>query len=230
MAVAIPAVSLALLGGLVTVLSPCILPVLPVIVGRSLQSHRLGPLALVAGLICGFASLGSLLGITASWFTGLVSALRMLAIVLLLCLGGLAMFPSWSYRLFGRLSPSRWLKQGSRTGWAGEFWVGTQLGLLWSPCAGPVLASILLVAALRQDVVAAFVLLLFYGLGAALPLLVIAYGGRYASRRLLSLRAHAALVQRLGGVLVAATAIAILLGWDIQLQLWLAPLFPPLAL
>lgn len=61
---------LAVLGGVLTVLSPCILPILPVLVGRSLQSHPYGPVALVAGLVGGFAVAGSLLGVTASWFTG----------------------------------------------------------------------------------------------------------------------------------------------------------------
>ncbi|MGB7084185.1 MAG: hypothetical protein WBD47_01425, partial [Phormidesmis sp.] len=65
---------LALAGGLLTVLSPCILPVLPIIVGRSLQSHRYGPVALVVGLVSGFALAGSLLGVTASRFAHPVSS------------------------------------------------------------------------------------------------------------------------------------------------------------
>jgi len=63
-------------------------------------------------------------------------------------------------------------------------------------------------------------------MGAALPMLAFAYGGRYLSRRLLSLRPHTEQLHRVGGAIVAGTAIAILLGWDIQIQLWLAPLFP----
>ena len=69
------------------------------LVGRSLQSHRYRPIARVAGLIGGFAVAGSLLGITASWFTGLAGALRTGAIALLLIMGLLAIFPKWSYRL-----------------------------------------------------------------------------------------------------------------------------------
>lgn len=70
MTVSIPSAGLAVLGGLLTVLSPCILPVLPFIVGRSLQSHRYGPLALVVGLITGFAAIGSLLGVTTTAIAG----------------------------------------------------------------------------------------------------------------------------------------------------------------
>jgi cytochrome c-type biogenesis protein len=233
MATSTLSIGLALLGGLLTVLSPCILPILPILVGRSLQSHLYGPLALVAGLISGFAVAGSLLGITASWLTGLSNGLRIGALLVLLVLGLLAIFPNWSYRLL-RFLPVQFLpalrQQSTQLGLAGEFWLGTQLGLLWTPCAGPVLASILVLAAVNHQVIGAFGLLLAYGIGAGMPLLGIAYGSRTFSRRLLNLRSHGLLLQRIGGIIVVATAAAILLGWDIQLQLWLAPLFPSLPL
>ncbi len=221
---------LAILGGLLTILSPCVLPILPLILGRSLQSHRYGPLALVAGLISGFAATGSLLGVTASWFTGLINALRSVAIALLLFAGILAIFPNLSYRLFSYLPLANLVKEPARVGLMGEFWLGSQLGLLWTPCAGPVLGSILIVAAVQHNAVNAFILLLLYGLGAGLPLLAIAYGGRYLSKRMLSLRSHALVLQKIGGVIVVATAIAILLGWDVKIQLLLAPLFPQMPL
>lgn len=221
---------LAFLGGVLTVLSPCVLPILPVLVGRSLQSHKYGPIALVVGLISGFALAGSLLGITASWFAGLASALRYTAIVILLLLGLLAVFPDWGYKLFSYLPIHRWTKESPRIGLTGEFWLGTQLGLLWTPCAGPVLGGILVLAAVNHNVINAFGLLVAYGVGAALPLLAIAYGGRALSRRLLHLRSHSATLQRVGGVMIVVTAIAILLGWDVQIQLWLAPFFPALPL
>ncbi len=223
-------IGLALVAGLLTVLSPCVLPILPVLVGRSLQSHIYGPVALVAGLVSGFAVAGSLLGVTASWLTGLANLLRSGAITLLFFLGVLAMFPTWSYRLFGYLPIGKWTKELPRIGLWGEFWLGTQLGLLWTPCAGPVLGGILVLAAVNHQVTSAFGLLIAYGIGAALPLLVIAYGGRKLSRRFVGFRRHSATLQRIGGVIVVMTAIAILLGWDVQIQLWLAPLFPTLPL
>lgn len=217
---------LAVLAGGLTVLSPCVLPILPILIGRSLQSHRYGPIALVSGLISGFAVAGSLLGITASWLTGVANFLRIGAIVLLLLLGIFAIFPSWSYRMFSYLPIARWTKEPPRVGLWGEFWLGTQLGLLWTPCAGPVLGGILILAAVDHQIAGAFGLLIAYGLGASIPLLAIAYGGRTLSQRLIGLRRHSAILQKVGGVLVVTTAIAILLGWDIQLQLWLAPFFP----
>ncbi|MEH2449991.1 cytochrome c biogenesis CcdA family protein [Nostoc sp.] len=219
-------ISLALLGGVLNVLSPCVLPILPVLLGRSLQSHTYGPVALVTGLIAGFALAGSLLGVTAAWFTGLANLLRNVAIALLLFLGLLAIFPTWSYRIFTYIPVGNWAKKPRRIGLMGEFWLGTQLGLLWTPCAGPVLGGILVLAAVNHQVAGAFGLLVAYGIGAGLPLLAIAYGGRILSKRILNLRSHSAVLQRVGGVAIVATAIAILLGWDVQIQLWLAPFFP----
>lgn len=223
-------IGLAALGGMLTVLSPCVLPILPILIGRSLQSHRYGPIALVAGLVTGFAAVGSLLGITASWLAEFVTVSRNGAIAVLLTLGLCAIFPNWSYRVFHWLPIHQWAKPFARVGLLGEFCLGTQLGLLWTPCAGPVLGSILVLAAVHQAVSQAFVLLFAYGVGAAVPLLAIAYGGRAASHRLQILKGRSTLLQRVGGVAVAATAIAILLGWDVQIQLWLAPLLPNLLL
>ncbi len=222
--------AIAVLAGLLTVLSPCILPILPVLVGRSLSSHRYGPLALVAGLIAGFASVGSLVGVTAGWLAGLASILRNGAISLLLVAGLSAIFPEWNYRLWSRLRCSSWIKEPTRVGLVGEFWLGTQLGLIWTPCAGPILGSILILAAVKHDTATAFFLLVLYGFGAGLPLLALAYGSRYLSRPLWMLRSKSAALQKFGGILVVSSAVMIILGWDVQIQLWLAPIFPALPL
>lgn len=230
MTTSLASAGVALLAGILTILSPCILPILPVILGRSLQSHRYGPIALVWGLIIGFATIGSLLGVTSSWFVGLASILRNMAIALLLVIGISAIFPGLSYRLLLYLSFGNWLKTPIRQGLIGEFWLGTQLGLLWTPCAGPILGSILIIAAVKHDIFTAFVLLVLYGLGAGIPLLALAYGGRYLSQQILRLRPYSAVLQKVGGVIVVGSAIAILMGWDVQLQLWLTLNFPTLPL
>jgi cytochrome c-type biogenesis protein len=219
-------IGLAFIAGLLTAISPCILPILPIVIGRSLKSHSYGPVALVAGLVTSFAILGSFLGVAASWLTDLVSGLRSVTPFLLLFLSLLMIFPGWSYRLFSYLPIGQWQWPVARLGMWGEFCLGTQLGLFWTPCAGPILGGILTLAAADHQVNTAFGLLLIYGLGASIPLLILAYGGKALGRRLLSLRPHSQLLQQLGGLAMGLTAIAILQGWDIQLQLWLTPFFP----
>jgi cytochrome c-type biogenesis protein len=221
-------IGLAFGGGLVTVLSPCILPVLPIIVGRSLQSHRYGPIAIVLGLVGGFAITGSLLGVLASWIPNLPDALRAVAIAILIVMGVFSIFPEWGYRFFQHFSINT--NSSNPIGLVGEFWLGSQLGLLWTPCAGPVLASILLLAAVQNQPLQAFGMLVVYGLGAAVPMLLFAYGGRYLGQRLLQLRSYSGTIQKIGGMMIIITAIAMLLGFDVQIQLWLAPLFPSLSI
>ncbi len=219
----------ALGGGLLTILSPCVLPVIPLVVGRSFKSHRLGPVMLVLGLVSGFAVIGSLLGVASSWFVGFANLLRNVAVGLLFGLGVLVIFPELSYRFmsyvqFGKVSEPK------APGLWSEFWIGTQLGLLWTPCAGPALGSILVLAAVKHEVLGALALLTVYGLGAGIPLLAIAYSSRHISSSSRRLLPYTATIQRIGGILMSVTAIAILLGWDVELQLWLAPLFPRLPL
>ncbi|TYQ30065.1 cytochrome c biogenesis CcdA family protein [Pseudanabaena sp. UWO310] len=222
-------IGLALLGGLLTALSPCILPILPIIVGRSLQTHRYAPLTLVGGLISGFAVAGSLLGIASNWLTGFSNFARIIAIAFLLGLGLLSIFPRWNYLLVSKISskfPVFKVKESTEVNLFAEFWLGTQLGLLWTPCAGSVLGSILILAAAKHEILTALILLLVYGLGTGIPILLLAYASRYFSNSFLKLRSHSQFLQKLGGVLISITAIAIILGWDVKLQIWLAPFFP----
>jgi cytochrome c-type biogenesis protein len=219
----------ALGGGLLTILSPCVLPVIPLVLGRSFKSHRLGPVMLVLGLVSGFALIGSLLGVASSWFVGFANILRNVAIGLVFGLGILAIFPKLSYQIGSSLQFSKYWEPKAPGLWS-EFWIGTQLGLLWTPCAGPTLGSILVLAAVKHEILGALTLLTVYGLGAGIPLLAIAYSSRYLSNSWRRLLPYTGTFQRIGGILMTGTAIAILLGWDVELQLWLAPLFPKLPL
>jgi cytochrome c-type biogenesis protein len=221
---------LALLAGLATILSPCILPILPILVGRALQSHRHGPLALVLGLALSFALTGSLLGFSAQFLVPLSSFLRQGAIVLIFLLGVSAAFPKLGYWAFSRFSKVNVPSASTQQGLWGEFLIGAQLGLIWVPCAGPILGSIITLVAVKQAVLPGFVALLAYALGAGIPMLAIAYGSKGLSQKLRWLYPHMENIQRASGVLIAASAVAILLGWDNQLQVLLAPLFPPLQL
>lgn len=219
---------LALLAGLVTILSPCILPILPILVGRALQSHRHGPLALVLGLALSFALTGSLLGLSTQFLGPLTSALRQGSIVLLFLLGISSAFPKLSYARFSFLNTHA--PEPKRQGLWGEFWVGTQLGLVWVPCAGPILGSIITLVAVKQAVLPGFLALLAYALGAGVPMLVIAYSSKNIVQKMRWIYPHMGTIQRTSGILIAASAIAISLGWDNKVQVWLAPLFPTIPL
>jgi cytochrome c-type biogenesis protein len=190
--------SLALLAGVLTIASPCILPILPILLGTAVaQSSRTRPLFIVAGFVLTFAALGMLLGVVSSAVDLVHGVFRNVSIAML----GLA----------GLMQDN-----------AGGFLLGVSLGAVWTPCAGPVLASILALVAKAQDVGWSATLLLLYAAGAGLPMLVIAYGGQFMRSRVRQLARHTLRLQQLFGVLVMLTAGAIYFQYDVLAYAWLA--------
>ncbi len=199
--------------GVITAVSPCILPVLPIVLagGASSESRR-RPFAIVGGLVASFttftlaaASLLSALGLPQDF-------LRNVAIALLFVLATTLLFPRLGHvleRPFAFLSRRR----GGDLG--GGFLLGASLGLVFVPCAGPVLATVTVLAAQHQVGLDTVFLTLAYAVGAAIPMLLIALGGQRASRRL---RAGSLAFRRAMGVVLAAAAVAIVFNLDRSLQ------------
>ncbi len=170
---------LALLAGVVTVAAPCTLPMLPILLGASVgQTGRARPAMIALGFVMSFSMVALALSAIIRVFDFDPNVLRTGAAVLLAGFGLLMIWPApfeWlSVRIGGLGSSST---AGSRQGMIGGFVLGTTLGLVWTPCAGPVLGSILTVVATSKDTAWASLLLVVYAIGAAIPMLLIAYGG-----------------------------------------------------
>src|SRR6202035_5628557 len=147
---------LAYLAGLLSTLSPCVLPLLPVILGSAASAHRLGPLALALGLASSFvvvglfvATIGFSIGIDADVF-------RIVAAVLMILVGAVLIFPLFQSRLALAAGPvSRWANERraalSAAGLQGQFGVGVLLGVAWSTCVGPTLGAASLLASQAKD-------------------------------------------------------------------------------
>jgi cytochrome c biogenesis protein CcdA len=114
------------------------------------------------------------------------------------------------------------------SGNAGGFLLGMSLGAVWTPCAGPVLASILVLVVKAQDLGWSALLLTSYAIGAAIPMLAIIYGGHYVTQRVRVVARHAQLLQQIFGVLVMLTALAIYLQYDVLVYARIAAIFPSL--
>ena len=202
--------AIGFVAGLVTALSPCVLPVLPIVLAGGATGRR--PVAIVAGIVLSF----TVFTLFAAWLLDLLGlpedVLRNLAIALLFLVAVTLLVPrtgEWLAR------PLQFLTRRSAGDKGGGFLLGASLGLVFVPCAGPVLAAVTVVAARRDVGLESLVLTLSYAAGAAVPMLAIALAGARAAR---AFRAHAVTVRRISGVLVGAAALAIAFGVDRNLQ------------
>ncbi len=169
---------LAFLAGILSVLSPCVLPLLPLVLGAAASEHRLGPAALAAGLALSFVAIGLFVA-TIGFTIGLDAGLfRLVASLLLVLVGLVLMVPAAQTRLAAAAGPvSDWTERRfggfSSAGLAGQFGVGLLLGAVWSPCVGPTLGAASLLASQGRDLGVVALTMLLFGLGAALPLLLL---------------------------------------------------------
>jgi cytochrome c-type biogenesis protein len=223
---------LALLAGVLTIASPCILPVMPILLGTSVdRPSRVRPLFIIAGFILSFASFAMLLGAVSSTIHVAQGALRNTAIALLALSGLLRLWPAPYAWLMERLEqPLQRLGAviapgaAAGSGNTGGFVLGMSLGAVWTPCAGPVLASILVLVVKAQDLQWSALLLALYAIGASIPMLAIIYGGQYITRHVRVVARHAPRLQQMFGVLVMLTALAIYLQYDVLVYAWISSL------
>ena len=228
-----PLFFLAIAAGFLTILAPCILPVLPFLLGTSGGRSRWRPVAIIAGFIGSFTIIGAALA-TAGTFLGISGdSLRLLAGVLLILFGAALFFEGAYERFAARIQPAlaklgAGVAAGSSTrkdALSGVL-VGFSLGLVWSPCAGPILGVILTLAARTADYVTTALLFFAYALGAGIPMLAIAYGSHRLQERLRAAGRAQRTLNKVFGALIIIFAIAILTGYDLVAQAWLVERFP----
>jgi cytochrome c biogenesis protein CcdA len=218
---------LAVLAGIVTIATPCTLPVFPILLGSSVgQTSRIRPALIAFGFVVSFSAVALLLGGLTQIFDFAPNILRTAAAVLLLGFGLLMIFPTQFEWLTGRIGGLASHSTATDLGNLGGFVLGTTLGLVWTPCAGPVLGSILTIIATSKDVAWASVLLIAYTIGAAIPMLIIAYGGQAVTTRVRSLARITPRLQQAFGVIVIGFAIISCFQYDTLIVAWLTGFYP----
>jgi cytochrome c-type biogenesis protein len=215
----------------VTVAAPCTLPMLPILLGASVgQTGKARPALIALGFVISFSAAALLLSAITRVFDFDPNSLRTAAAILLLGFGLLMIWPApfeWlSLRVNGFINGNSAGSLSSGQGNIGGFVLGTTLGLVWTPCAGPVLGSILTVVATSKDTAWASTLLVVYAIGAAIPMLAIAYGGQAVTSRVRSIARISPRLQQGFGVVVIAFAIASYLQYDTQIVAWLTSFYP----
>lgn len=218
----------AFLGGVVTILSPCILPILPIILSGSVTGGRQKPLGIVAGFILSFTFFTLFLTSIVN-ATGLSpDVLRQVAIFILIILGIVIISPQIQAqveKLFSVLA-NKLPRSPGRHGFGGGLIIGLSLGLLWTPCVGPILASVISLALTGSVTGSALLITLAYSLGTAIPMLAIMYGGRQLLHRTPWLLNNASKIQKGFGVIMIILALAIYFNYDRKFQAYILDQFP----
>ncbi len=205
------ALALAFAAGILSILSPCVLPLVPIVLGAAVTAHPLGAVALAAGLALSFTGLGLLLALVGFGLGIDAGMLRFAAAVIMAVLGAILVVPAWQARLAGAGSPvsawaDRYLGGFASSSLAGQLAIGLLLGAVWSPCVGPTLGAASLLASQGHDLPRVALTMAAFGIGAGLPLILL---GLVSRATLMRLRTKLMSAGKLGKGLLGAAFIVI---------------------
>jgi cytochrome c biogenesis protein CcdA len=223
---------LALLAGILSILSPCVLPLVPVVLTGAVAEHRFAPLALAAGVALSFTAIGLFVA-TIGFSIGLdMTVFRTFAAMLLIIVGAVLLVPRLQVGFATAAGPvSNWTQSRfsglSTSGISGQFGVGLLLGAVWTPCVGPTLGAASVMAARGENLGMVTLTMLAFGIGAALPLLLLSTLSREALLRWRGrmMSTASGLKMALGVLLILAGAMT-LTGFDRTLQTVLLDALP----
>ena len=191
---------MAIGAGLASVLSPCVLPVIPIVMAGSERDDRLRPLMVVTGLSLSFMAMGAVSSLFGALLIGKTRYIEIAGSTIIVLMGLMVIF---DMSLFKRLTCFSSI-QVKGQGRLGGLILGLSLGLIWVPCVGPFLSSTLAMVGTSGQLATGIALLGFYSLGLAIPMLIIGYSSQWLQSRIKSLLKHEAILRYVtGGTLLA---------------------------
>ncbi len=203
-------IGLAFLEGFALIISPCILPILPIVLSGSLAGSRKHPVGIIIGFVATFAVFTLFAHKLVAWLGIDLNILRDVSLFLLLLLG-FVMLSGFLTERFARLTgglatiganiPALNKNDGFFSGLA----LGSLIGLIWTPCAGPILAAVIVQSVVQTTTWDSFLTVLAFGIGAAVPMLIIAFAGRNILKRLNIFKTHSVLLRKVLGLIVIIT-------------------------
>ncbi len=223
---------LSFVAGLVTILNPCVLPLVPILVASALGKSKFGPLALAAGLVTSFTLFGFTV-IAFGYSLGINEQMvRLFAGAMLAAAGVVLLVPQAQAALSAAAAPianfgNRRLSKVSGDGWHGQYAVGLLLGIVWAPCVGPTLGVAIAAASQGENLVGSFLIFLIFGLGVATSVLAFAYGSRKAmGERRKTLGALAKYGKPLFGGALLIVGLMVMTGFDKVIEIAILDLLP----
>lgn len=218
----------AFISGLITILAPCIWPLLPIILSATATGGHRKPLGITIGIVVSFGIITLSLSYLVRIFAFDPDILRYAAVLIIGFLGFTLLIPPLAKRLEGiasRLS-GKFAFQGSGNGFWSGLITGLALGIVWTPCAGPILATIATLAATRQVNIEIILVTTVYLIGVAIPLFIFAALGRRIFAGSKKLSPYLGRIQQFFGIIMIITAILIFTNVDKTLQAKLLDFFP----
>lgn len=224
--------SLAFIAGVLSTLSPCVLPLLPIVLGVAASEQRRGAVALSAGLCVSFVTIGILLA-TVGFSVGLDEGpVRRASAALMAALGVVLLVPLLQERIATWASPTGNLlglaaTKTSGAGQFGQFTLGLLLGAVWSPCVGPTLGAASMLAAKGEELWQVAMVMVSFGAGASIPLLVVGIASREATLRWRGrILAGGVVGKQVLGLALVAVGILVVTGFDKRAESWLVARSP----
>ena len=206
MSLGLESLGLAFAAGLLSVASPCVLPVVPLLVTGTAGDHRWRPALIVIGLGSSFIAMGVAMSLFGGAIGPALPALEKAVGVLLVVFGLLLLA---DVNLFKRLTWLQSIQAPAGGRWSGLL-LGASLGLVWIPCVGPILSGVLATVASRGSVAVGVALLGVYAAGFAVPMLAVGYGSQALRQRVRAISAHPVAVRWVSGLLLLAFGVLIL--------------------
>lgn len=222
----------AFLAGVLSTLSPCVLPILPIILSAATNQHRLGPITLASGLTLSFAVIGTALASLGSQIDFAQDNFRTFAAILMGIIGIVLISGSLQERLSMALSGisgvgNTLLSKVRINGLLGQFLIGALLGLVWTPCVGPTLGAAITLASQGKDLEKIIFVMLIFGIGAGLPLAILGVLSRTALQKVKGGLGQASILGKkfLGGFLILVGAL-VFSGLDKSIEAFLVKISP----
>jgi cytochrome c-type biogenesis protein len=222
----------AYLAGLLTLINPCVLPVLPIVLASALQAHRLGPVALAAGMTGGFVVLGLTIAVAGHALGLSDQSVARAGAVMMIGFGLILLIPrlneGFATATAGfAASADAGIDRIDRSGLGGQLFAGLLLGAVWSPCVGPTLGGAISLASQGQSLTWAAAIMVAFAFGVATVILTLGYGARsLLQRRRAALRGLAEKAKPIMGVVFVAVGLAILFRLHHAAEAWFATVLP----
>ena len=230
--ISVSELSISLLAGSLSTLNPCVFPLLPLVLGGAMQSNRFAPVAMGVGMATSFALLGLLIGALGETLNLNPELVRHVGGVMLVLIGVAMLVPAWGDQLTKWMTPLASNAQSVSGRLSGQslisaFSLGAVLGFVWSPCSGPLLLSAISLVASEGGLARGTFILGVFGLGAAIPLVAVAYASRSSFMKSRDwLMKHINPIKRIFAFLILGLGTLILTGYDKVMEAAVLDLLP----